>query len=142
MNDFKPWCDVSVSEHEPEQGHFRINFQLPHFSFTVTATDLLFAKRVLAFVAETRGNPVYRDTPVGGGVYRHMPEKSIDLSTSFKDTAFKFQKLGSSDCYYLLKVASGSLWLSFRMEDELLVAFADGLQEIIDNYCPADKPEQ
>jgi hypothetical protein len=142
MNNSKPWCDIFVTEDELEQSLYKISIQTTHFNLFLTATDLSFARRTLDFIAETKGNALYRDTPVGGGEYRYMPEKSVDLSSSFRNTTLKFQKLGSSDCAYLVRAAAAEISLCFEMWDELLEAFANGLQGIIDDYYPKDKAAQ
>ena len=99
----------------------------------------MFAKRIIAFVAETRGNPAFRDEHTGGGVYRRMPEKSVDLSSSFPASRVVLIKDGECDSSYILRVEpcptfSGALQLS----DEQLDAMLDSLREVLDDY--ADEP--
>ena len=97
--------------------------------------DVTFAERILDFVKETRANPRYRDTPLGGGVYRHMDEKSIDLSSHFLDAEFTFRKIGESDHGYAMLVSSLSgLWISVQLHDQELDDFLHGLKEIIEDH--------
>ena len=98
------WCHILVTEDEHEGGFLSVQFQLPAITMTLAARDLLFAKRIIAFVAETRGNPAFRDAHIGGGVYRHMPEKSIDLSSSFPDSRVLLVKNGEFDSSFILRV--------------------------------------
>ena len=72
----------------------------------MTATDLSFAQRILAFIEETRDNPAFRDVHLGDGVYRRMSEKSIDLSSCFAGTPFVFQKPGEYDASYAVRIAT------------------------------------
>jgi hypothetical protein len=51
------YCHIFVNEDEHEGGVLSVQFQLPAITMTLAARDLLFAKRVMAFVAETRGIP-------------------------------------------------------------------------------------
>src|SRR4051812_25317424 len=104
MNDSYP-CDVFVTDDTPETGVFSVQFQLSSITITFTAEDLLFAQRFLDFVSDTRANPAYRDVRIGKGTYRTMPEKSVDLSSSFRDTKVVLLKDGEGDSTYILRIA-------------------------------------
>jgi len=139
MNNSYTW-HVFVSEDKPADGLFSVQFQLPAITITFTAENLLFARRILDFVAETRANPAFRDPHLGNGVFRHMPEKSIDLSASFRDTRIVLLKNGEYDSSYVLRIApSSSLALIFDISDERLDALLDSLKDIIDDYCDTAK---
>ena len=134
------WCHAFVIEDELETGKFSVQFQLPAITVAFTANDLLFAQRFLDFVSETRANPVYRDAHIGNGVYRHMPEKSVDLSSSFRDTKGLLLKGGEYDSSYILRIApSASFSMIFDICDEQLDALLGSLQEIIDDYGDTSK---
>jgi hypothetical protein len=133
-------CDVFVTEDKPETGVFSVQFQLSSITITFTAEDLLFAQRFIDFVSETRANPDYRDTHVGNGVYRTMPEKIVDLSSSFRDTKVVLRKDGEYDSTYTLRIApSTSCSMLFHIYDEKLDAFLGSIQEIIDDYAGKSK---
>lgn len=120
-----------VAENERGPGHHGIQWQFPSFTITCIALDLSFAQRIIDFVAETRGNPAYRDTLLGGGRYRHMPEASIDLSAYFSDVAFKLSKLGEWDHGYSLCLSlRPDVRISFELHEKELDDFLAGLQEI------------
>jgi hypothetical protein len=134
------WCHIFVNEAGHEGGVVSVQFQFPPITVTLAARDLLFAKRIIAFVAETRGNPAFRDTHIGGGVYRPMPEKSVDLSSSFPGSRVLLSKDGEYDSSYILRVEpcltfSGSL----ELHDEQLDAMLASLQEIIDDHGNGQK---
>ncbi len=134
------WCHIFVTEDEHEGGVLSVQFQLPAITMTLAARDLLFAKRIIAFVAETRGNPAFRDAHIGGGVYRHMPEKSIDLSSSFPDSRVLLLKNGEFDSSFILRVEPCSTFSGILdLHDEQLDAMLDSLQEIIDDYGDGQK---
>ena len=117
-----------------------MQFQLPAITVTFTAKDLLFAQRFLDFVSETRANPVYRDAQIGNGVYRHMQEKSVDLSSPFRDTNLVLLKNGEFDSSYILRIApSTSCAMIFDICDEQLDALLGSIQEIIDDYGDTSK---
>jgi hypothetical protein len=139
MNDSYP-CDVFVTEDKPETGVFSVQFQLSSITITFTAEDLLFAQRFLDFVSETRANPAYRDARIGKGAYRHMPEKSVDLSSSFRDAKVVLLKDGEGDSIYILRIApSTSCSMTFHIYDDQLDALLGGIQNIIDEYPDTSK---
>jgi hypothetical protein len=127
--------DIFVTEDEHGGGLASVQFQLPALTITLAARDLLFAKKIIAFVAETRGNPAFRDEHIGGGVYRHMPEKSVDVSSSFPASRVVLVKDGEYDSSFILRIEpcpsfSGAL----ELHDEQLDAMLDSLQEILHDY--------
>jgi hypothetical protein len=100
----------------------------------------LFAQRFLDFVSETRANPAYRDAHIGNGVYRTMPEKSVDLSSSFCDTQVVLLKDGEYDSSYILRIApSRSCSMIFHIYDDGLDALLGSIQNIIDDHCDTSK---
>lgn len=129
----RTWCHTFVTPDEAVENRWEIQWQFPTFTLTVTATSHLFAEQILAFVAETRGNPQYRDIPLGGGVYRHMDEKSVDLSPYLENACFKLRKSGESDHGYSLDLASQSLHLRFELHNDALDAFLDGIEDIAED---------
>lgn len=134
MNDSYP-CDVFVTEDEPETGVFSAQFRLSSITITLTAQDVLFAQRFLDFVSETRANPAYRDTRIGNGVFRTMPEKSIDLSSSFRDTKVVVLKDGEGDSTYVLRIApSASCSIICDIYDDQLDALLGSMRNIIDDH--------
>jgi hypothetical protein len=117
-----------------------VQFQLPSITITFTAGDLLFAQRFLDFVSDTRANPAYRDAHIGNGVYRTMPEKSVDLSSSFCDTQVVLLKDGEHDSSYILRIApSRSCSMIFNICDDGLDALLGSIQNIIDDHCDTSK---
>ena len=129
-------CDVFVTEDKPETGAFSVQFQLPSITITFTSEDLLFAQRFLDFVSETRANPAYRDVHIGNGVYRTMPEKSVELSSSFRDTKVVLLKDGEYDSTYILRIApSTSCSMIYKIYDNQLDVLLGSIQNIIDDYC-------
>jgi hypothetical protein len=129
------WCHIFVTEDKHEGGLLSVQFQLPAITMTLAARDLLFAKKTIAFVAETRGNPAFRDAHIGGGVYRHMPKKSIDLSSSFPGSRVLLIKNGEFDSSFILRVEPCSTFSGMLdLHDAQLDAMLDSLQEIIDDY--------
>jgi len=134
------YCRIFVNEDEHEGRLVSVQFQMPAITMTLAVRDLLFAKRIIAFVAETRGNPAFRDAHIGGGVYRHMPEKSVDLSSSFPDSRVFLQKDGEYDSSFILRVEPCSTFSGvLDIHDEQLDAMLDSLQEIIDDYGDGQK---
>lgn len=124
-------CDTFVMVDVPTTGLFRIQWQLPSFTYTCIARSLEFAPLVLAFVTETRGNPAYRDLSLGGGVYRYMPEKALDLSRFFVDMRVKLEKLGEEDdSYQLIVEHAGGAWLKLRLLGEETDIFVDSMVQI------------
>ena len=123
-----------------DNGRYGVQWQFPGFTINCTATDLGFAQRILDFVTETRANPAYRDRPLGGGVYRHMDEKSIDLSSQFLDVGFTLSKIGEYDHGYELRFSSSSrFWIRVELHDQELDDFLFGLTEIIrDRVVPPE----
>jgi len=134
------YCHIFVNEDEHKGGLVSVQFQMPAITMTLAVRDLLFAKRIIAFVAETRGNPAFRDPHIGGGVYRHMPEKSVDLSSSFPDSRVFLRKNGEFDSSFILRVEPCSTFSGILdLHDEQLAAMLDSLQEIIDDYGDGQK---
>jgi hypothetical protein len=124
-----------ITADEQAAGPYCVQWQFPAFTINCTATDLTFARRIIDFVAETRANPAYRDRPLGGGVFRHMDEKSIDLSSQFVDVSFKLSKIGEYDHGYTLQFSSSSrFWFRVELHDQELDDFLYGLREIIQSY--------
>lgn len=122
-------CDVIVIEDDPTVGAFNVQFQFRTFTLTLTASDLAFARRIVDFVSETKGNPAYRDQHLGGGVYKTMPEKCIDLSSSFPGVSFEFQKNGEFDDAYVAHVAcSSGMRLHVEIRGDELESFVEGLR--------------
>src|SRR5690606_13722732 len=98
-----------------------VQFQMPAITMTLAARDLLFAQKIIAFVADTRDSPAFRDTDIGGGVYRHIPEKSIDLSSSFPDSRVILQKTGEFDSSFILRFEPCSTFSGIlELQDEQL----------------------
>lgn len=124
-------CEIFVTENRPSVGQYEVQFQFPAFTATLPANNLAFAKQILEFVEKTKENPEFRDIPLGGGVYRHMPEASIDVSPCFSGTTFVFQKLGEYDTSYTVRITSPSgLRLHFDIHDEQLIAFVQSLRDL------------
>ncbi len=112
-----------------------VQWQFPRFTINCIAMDMTFAQRILDFVAETRANPGYRDRPIGGGKYRHMDEKSIDLSSYFKDVGFTLRKSGVYDHGYTLRFSSSSsFWILVELHDQELDDFLCGLKDIVQDH--------
>jgi hypothetical protein len=133
-------CEVFVTEDKQGTGVFSVQFQLRSITITFTAGDLLFAQRFLDFVSETRANPAYRDAKIGNGVYRTMPEKSVDLSSSFCDTKVVLLKDGEYDSSYVLRIEpSTSCSMVFHIYDDQLDALLGSIQNIVDDYCDTSK---
>ena len=134
------WCHIFVTEDEHEVGVLSVQFQFPAITMTLAARDLLFAKRIIAFVAETRGNPAFRDAHIGDGVYHRMPEKSVDLSSSFPGSRLLLLKNGEFDSSFFLRIEPCSTFLGVvDIHDEQLDAMLNSLQEIIDEYGDGQK---
>ena len=132
--------DVFVTEDKPETAVFSVQFQLSSITITFVAEDLLFVQGILDFVSETRANPAYRDAHIGNGVYRTMAEKSVDLSSSFRDTKVVLLKDGEHDSTYVLRIApSTSCSMLFHIYDEQLDALVGSLQNIIDDIGDTSK---
>ncbi len=104
------YCLTFCTPDDHHIGRYKIQWQFPYLTITCTSINLGFAQAILDFVAETRNNPKYRDTPLGNGLYRYMDEKSIDLSQYFQDVQFRFEKIGEFDSGY---------WLRFTCADGL-----------------------
>ena len=129
------YCHIFVNQDEHEGRVLSVQFQKPAVTMTLAAQDILFAKKIIAFVAETRGNPAFRDAHIGGGVYSHMPEKSIDLSSSFPDSRVSLRKNGEYDSSFILRVEPCSAFSGiFDFHDEQLDHMLDSLQAILDDY--------
>lgn len=125
--------DTFVTENDPGPGRHSVQWQFTGFMITCVALDLSFARELTAFVAETRANPAYRDIPLGKGLYRYMPEKSIDLSHHFLNLEFKVWKLGEWDHGYLVRISPGShLSISVELHQKGLDDFLYGLAKFID----------
>jgi hypothetical protein len=125
-------CDISIDDDTPTVGLFEVHFQFSDFRLTLTATDLSFLQRILDFVAETKGNPEYRDLCLGGGHYRCMPEKSIDLSGSFRDSKFVLQKDGEYDDAYIVRVEClTGLRVGFDLRGKRLDEFIESLHDML-----------
>jgi hypothetical protein len=128
------WCDTYVTPHESEPGHYRVQWQLPAFTYTCTARTLDFAQAILAFVGETQGNPEYRDTPLSNGGYRYIDEKLVDLTAFFIDVDVGLFKLGSGDDDYMLRFRHhGGAWLKFELRGREAAAFLDGIRDIAES---------
>jgi len=125
-------CDIFITENSPSGGLVEVQFQIATFTFTLTAADLSFAQRIVDFVAETKGNPAYRDQHLGGGRYGRTSEKSIDLSSSFPGSNFQLEKDGEFDDSYVVRVSSPSgLRLQFDIRGDLLESLVERLRELI-----------
>jgi hypothetical protein len=128
-------CYIFVNEDKDKGGLLSVQFQLPAITMTLAAQDLAFAKKIIAFVAETRGNPAFRDAHIGGGVYRPMPEKSIDISSSFPGSRVSLAKNGEFDSSFILRVEPCSTFSGILdLHDDLLDAVLESLQDIVDDY--------
>lgn len=118
-----------VTENKLGPGQHTVQWQFPDFTITCVAIDLSFARAIRSFVDETRANPAYRDIPLGGGRYRHMPEKSINLSHCFSDLEFVMSKLGEWDHGYMIRVSPGPQFsISVELHEEKLDDFLGGLE--------------
>ncbi len=124
------WCNVFVVPDVPVPGRFKVQWQFPTFMFTCTARDLGFAQVFLDFVVETRGNPGCRDAPMGGGVYRYMAEKSVDLSPYFDHVTLRLQKLGKSDDGYMMSLKHAGASLQFDIDGDITEALLQEIREI------------
>ena len=115
-----------------QPGVYVIQWQFPRFTVTCKSPDLLFAGEIQKFVAETRANPAYRDTPLGNGVYRPMDEKCVDLSRYFQGVRIKLHKSGEYDDAYSLEFERPDCF-SFvaEMHADLLDSFLRGIAEDI-----------
>src|SRR5947207_2237991 len=100
------WCHVFVEAKARSPKRYSVQVQVPAITLTIPARDLTFAVRAVDFVAATRDNPKFRDKPIGGGRYRRMPEKLVDLSDSFIRTSVTLQKDGEFDDRYFVRIAS------------------------------------
>ena len=126
-------CDIYVTEKTESPETWEVQFQFRLLMVTVTANSLSFAQQILAFVDETRNNPEFRDTPLGGERYRTMSEKSIDLSNCFTATPFVFAKNGEYDSSYVLRIGSmTNLRMLLEIQDALLDAFMGSLRDVMD----------
>ena len=124
-----------ASEDEDREGCFRIQWQLPTFTLNCTATDLRFASEIIQLVDETRGNPEFRDIPLGRGRYRHMEPKGIEIGDCFEDLEVSVFKCGECDHGYELRfVGQSEFWLRFHLANEQLDDFLYGLREFIDEH--------
>jgi len=131
----RPLSILTFVSADESAGQYGVQWQFPGVRVNCTAKDLTFAQRIIDFVAETRANPVYRDRPLGGGVYRHMDEKSIDLSSCFLDVSFTLRKSGESDHGYSVRFsASSGFWMVVDLYDEELDDFLSGLREIVEDH--------
>ena len=66
-----------------------------------------------------------------------MPEKSIDLSASFRGTFFQLQKSGEYDCAFVVHVGCpATCRLRFELHGEEVEVFTEATQEIINEYFP------
>src|SRR5687768_9303212 len=119
---------VTEDEHGP--GRHGVQWQFPGFTITCVAFDLSFAQEIIDFVTETRANPAYRDIPLGAEMYRHMPEKSIDLSRHFSAMKFTVDKMGEWDHGYSICLDGAAFSISFEVHEKELDDFLTGLQEI------------
>ncbi|MCP4105763.1 MAG: hypothetical protein GY749_09530 [Desulfobacteraceae bacterium] len=127
--------DTFVEENDSNSGQYNIQWQFPTFTINCTATDLEIAQKIITLIEETRANPAYRDTHLGGGHYRHMEPKGIDLSYCFADVNFSIYKCGECDHGYELGfVSTSGFYVSFHLANEELDDFLYGLGEIIENY--------
>ena len=133
------WCRIFVTENKTEAGSFSVQFQFPAITMTLVARDLLFAKRIIAFVTETRCNPVFRDAHIGGGVYRHIPEKSIDLSSSFPHSRVLLVKNGEYESGFVMRIEPCSTFSGCIAIHDELEAMLDALREIADDYEAGQK---
>jgi len=134
---------IFVTEDTPHEGLYSVNFQFPTFWMTLIAANLSFALHIVEFVTETRGNPDYRDIPLGNGVYRrYTPHKSVDLSSSFLGTHLTLGKDGDADDRYTISViASPEFKMGFRIDGQVLDDFLDSIREVVEDYCERmDRP--
>lgn len=131
----QPWCLVFVKEKGPSRRTASIQFQVPQLTITLQVRNLAFARKAIRFVAGTRDNPKYRDKDLGGGRYRRMPDKFIDLSPSFHRTKVVLTKDGEFDDRYFLGIkAAGASSMSFELSGPLLDAVMGGLREIAEEH--------
>jgi len=129
-------CNVFVSEDTPRDGLCEVQIQMAGHCMTLTAANLSFARRIVDFVSETKDNPKYRDMRLANGHYRHMPEKSVELSPSFRNTRIELEKDGEFDDSYVLRIRpSSDVHFIFPLVGLELDAFVACMQEIIDDYC-------
>jgi len=107
-----------------------VQWQFGDFMVDCIATDLSFGQKIIDFVNQTRANPVYRDVASAPGIYRYMPEKSIDLSAHFEDLNFEVHKIGEYDHGYLIKAWRGvQLKITLELHEQELDDFLYGLRE-------------
>jgi len=122
---------IVVSDDASGSAPFEVQFQFSTFTLTLVAADRSFARKLLEFIAETKGNPIYRARYLGAGRYRTMSEKGIDLSSSFPGSTFRFEKDGEYDDSYIARVSNPSgLELQFAVRGEQLEMLVEELHEI------------
>ncbi len=123
-----------ATEDDAVEGRFSIQWQFPTFLLNCTATDLGFAPKIIALVDETRANPAYRDIPLGGGRFRHMVPKGIDVSEHFEDLSATVHKCGECDHGYDLHFeAASDFFVNFHLASDELDHFLYGLKEMIED---------
>jgi hypothetical protein len=130
-----PRCFACVQRKGQSAKTYLLHFQVPSLTITLAAHSLSFAAKAIKFIETTRNNPKFRDKHLGGGVYRHMPQKRVDLSASFVRTKVTIHKYGEFDDRYFIRVTSSPTnTLVIAVGGEQLDAFLGSLREIIDDH--------
>jgi hypothetical protein len=122
--------DTFISENEHGPGRHGVQWQFGGFTIDCVATDLSFGHKIIDFVDQTRANPACRDIESSLGIYRTMPEKSVDLSAHFEDLHFELHKIGEYDHGYVIKAwREVQLKVMFELHEQELDDFLFGLRE-------------
>ena len=128
-------CDLFIIDSSEDTGGWDVSLQIPFVAIGLHATSLSFLQKLLEFFRETLNNPVYRDEKIGPGHYRHMPDKSCDLSDCF-DIPVSIRKDGEFDDRYFVHLSLNpedgiSLVLS---GEEMVHALEDALEDAIEDW--------
>jgi hypothetical protein len=132
----KLWCHVFVTDKDPPEIGFSVQWQFPNVTISLDALNLLFARHIVDFIAKTRRNPEFRDHHLGGGRYRRIPTKQIDVSSSFKGATVVVEKDGEFDDSFVIRVThTPSISLIFDVQDHYLDALVESLRQIVEDYA-------
>lgn len=85
----------------------------------------------MEFIAKTRSNPEFRDTPLGDGRYRRVV---TELDECFVGTKVSFGKDGEYDCQYYMRIGSGNLRFCPVIHDAQVDQLVETLNEIVEDY--------
>lgn len=114
-------------------GQHGIQWQFSHFTIDCLVIDLSFARRILDFVCETRENPIYRNVHLGEGVFRHIPEMTVDLTCCFSGIQFQIWKIGEWDHGYSFRISTGPEFsISFELHEQELDEFLVEMRDLED----------